>query len=474
MSTFSGLSTALSSLIAQRQALDVAGQNVANANTTGYTRQRAELASSSSSSVASMFSTGSGVGSGVRLTGISRLGDAFLDTRLRAETSSASFQSAQADALARLETTITEPSDAGFASALQTYWADWDDIANSPNDTAARKVLLGDAAALVSRVRDGYRAVDSQWSQDRTTATALVTEVNTTAAAIADLNTQIRSITVSGGNPNELVDQRSTLVTTLSGLVGATAREREDGTMDVLVAGNPLVAGARAQQVSLLGSTTMAGGIGEPPAIVDPVRLQWPNGTPLNAEGGTLASVVSSLSPTGALASAIGSWNSLATSLASTVNAVHATGRTLQDPPTTGVDFFSVAAGVPAALGIAVAVTDPKDVAAGATGQGALDGSVADAIGRLATAAGGPDATWRDFVVDLGVRSRAAASRATVLEAGRATAENLQLSATSVDLDEESISMLASQRAYEGAARVLTAVDEMLDVLINRTGLVGR
>ena len=72
------------------------------------------------------------------------------------------------------------------------------------------------------------------------------------------------------------------------------------------------------------------------------------------------------------------------------------------------------------------------------------------------------------------MRTRAAEQRATVLEASRASAENLQLSATSVDLDEESVNMLAYQRAYEGAARVLTALDEMLDTLINRTGVVGR
>jgi len=61
-----------------------------------------------------------------------------------------------------------------------------------------------------------------------------------------------------------------------------------------------------------------------------------------------------------------------------------------------------------------------------------------------------------------------------VSEVTRATAENLQRSNASVDLDEEMTNILAYQRAYQGAARVLTAVDEMLDTLINRTGLVGR
>ena len=100
---------------------------------------------------------------------------------------------------------------------------------------------------------------------------------------------------------------------------------------------------------------------------------------------------------------------------------------------------------------------------------------VADRIAQVANDdAASPDAVWRAFVVDLGVRTRAAEQRAVVGAAARATAEGLQLANASVDLDEETITMLAHQRAYEGAARVLTAIDEMLDVLINRTGVVGR
>ncbi|NTW40818.1 MAG: flagellar hook-associated protein FlgK, partial [Cellulomonadaceae bacterium] len=225
-STFSGISTALSSLIAQRQALEVSGQNVANANTAGYTRQRADLQSVQALSAPSLFTTGSGSGVGTRVSSITRLGDVFLDARLRSETSSASFQAAQASTLNRLESTITEPADTGVAAHLQTFWAGWHDVSNSPDSTASRKVLLGDAAALVSQISAGYRSVQTQWSQMRVETDALVTEVNTTASAIADLNDQIRSITVSGGSANELIDQRSVFVTQLSGLVGATAREQ--------------------------------------------------------------------------------------------------------------------------------------------------------------------------------------------------------------------------------------------------------
>ncbi|MDO8122148.1 flagellar hook-associated protein FlgK [Isoptericola sp. b490] len=480
MSTFSGISTALSSLIAQRQALDVSGQNIANANTPGYTRQRADMSPVQGSSVPSLWSSSPAAGNGVRIDQIARLGDVFLDTRLRSETSASSYAAAHADTLGRLEATLNEPSDTGLSSALQTFWADWQDVGNAPDDTAARKVLLGDAEALVSQVHAGYRTVQTQWSQLRTSTATLVDQVNTTAAQIADLNSQIRSITVSGGNANELMDQRSTLVTSLSGLVGATARERSDGTMDVMVAGNALVRADHANTISMTGSFTMAGGL----TAAGQVGLQWDTVPPtaLTLDGGTIGANIDDLAPAGVLGNAATTWDTLATQLASTVNAVHSTGSTIQTPPTTGVDFFAVDSTVPAALGLSVAITDPKDVAAAGPmpatvtdpSSWALDGSGADTISALADDPNGADAIWHGFVVDLGVQSRSATQRSTVLETSRASAENLQLSASSVDLDEESTNMLAYQRAYEGAARVMTAIDQMLDTLINRTGVVGR
>ncbi|NCT91415.1 flagellar hook-associated protein FlgK [Cellulomonas sp. APG4] len=477
MSSFAGLSTALSSLIAQRAALEVSGQNVANANTKGYTRQRADMSAVQALSAPSMFSSAQAAGNGVKVTGITRMGDVFLDARVRAETSSSSFAKAQAQSLSRLESTIAEPSDTGVATQLQKFWAGWQEVGNRPDDAAARNVLLGDARALVEQVASGYRAVETQWSQMRTEADTLVVEVNSTAQSVADFNERIRAVLVSGGSANELIDQRNVLVTKLSELVGAQGREREDGTLDVMVGGNALVRGTRANPIEVTGSYTM--GVAIDGTNGQQVALQWVGtGTALPLDGGKLASHLADLSPSGLLANAAASWNGVAQSLADTVNPTHAAGATVADPTVAaGTPFFGFDAGPPAppaALGLHVAITDADDIAAATPGQGALDGSNADAIARLADAVGGPDALYRAFVVQIGVDTRAATQRATVTEASRATAENLQLSNASVDLDEESVNMLAYQRAYEGAARVLTAVDEMLDVLINRTGVVGR
>jgi flagellar hook-associated protein 1 FlgK len=472
VSSFAGLSTALSSLIAQRQALEVAGQNVSNANTPGYTRQRVEMQAVQALSAPTMFSSTVGAGNGVKVISVERLGDIYLDARLRAETSTASYTAERADVLGRLQTTLTEPADTGLSSTLSNFWASWQDVANSPHDPAARKVVIGAATNLVTQIADGYRAVQTQWSQARTTTDTLVTEVNTTAASVAHLNEQIRSIIVSGGSANELMDQRDQLITKLSGLVGAEARLREDGTVDVMVDGNALVRGVKANEITVQGSHTMGTAIA---VGGDPVRLAWAGtGTGLSLSGGRIAALLEAVAPSGEggiLAQAADSWNAIATQLANVVNDVHTGGTQTNGDP--GADFFVFDASLPAALGMAVGVT-ADTIAAGRPGAGAFDGGIADAVAQLGTLPDGPDAQWRDFVVDLGVRTQTAERRAGVTEAARRTAETLQLSQASVDVDEETVNMLAYQRAYEGAARVLTAIDEMLDVLINRTGVVGR
>jgi flagellar hook-associated protein 1 FlgK len=129
---------------------------------------------------------------------------------------------------------------------------------------------------------------------------------------------------------------------------------------------------------------------------------------------------------------------------------------------------------VPAARGLSVVPTDASGIATGAAGAGPLDATTADAIAQLGRGAGSPDARWAAFVTATGSASRAATQQAGIADTAAGNAQHAQVSGASVSLDEESVSLMASQHAYQAAARVLTAVDEALDTLINRTGMVGR
>lgn len=495
MSTFSGISTALSSLIAQRTALDVAGQNVANANTDGYTRQRADLGAVSTVQVASMFSTGDGVGSGVRVTSISRATDPFLDAKLRSQTSGASYLAARASAYTTLESGLGEPSDTGLATQLSTFWNDWHDVANSPDTVSTRSVLLDDARQLADMVHDRYDNIATQWGDARTTTVSLVGQVNALAANVADLNERILDITNSGGQANELEDARDQALTQLAGLVGATPQTRQDGMVDVYVGGNALVFGVGARELAVAGAQdfSQVAGYGTDGSSVTPqgVWLEWADkpGQQVVPTGGTVAGELSVLAPAdasgngtgGVLAEAAKRLDEVATTLATTVNGVYSGSLPVADPPGSTVtpvgDFFTLGtpgfAGPPA-LGLSVVPQAAEEIGVADPTLGGYDSSVAQEIADLATSTSGADAVWSKAVVEIGNRSSAAQSRSTVAEAARASAEQDQLANASVDTDEETAGLIAMQRAYEAAARVLTTLDEMLDTLINKTGTVGR
>jgi flagellar hook-associated protein 1 FlgK len=476
MSTFSGLNTAYTALTAARRGLDVVGQNIANATTQGYTRQRVTTSSVGSVAQVGPLSAPLQVGQGVSVDGIARLGNVYLDARVRDSAATSGYWAVRANTMSSLELSLQEPGANGISTRLQEFWAGWQDLANRPGEAAPAGIILEKAGVLTSQIASGYKAIDTQWTQLRSELTGMASELNDAAAQVADLNGRIRAAKASGSSVNELLDHRNLLTTTIAALSGGTVRHLDDGTAEVLIGGNAIVSGDSFRPVTVRGSAHLAG------AASDPVRLEWVHrpGASVSLDAGEIAGTISMLAPTnasgngGALAEAAEQYNQFATNLATTVNAAHSAGYTAGG--LTGLDFFAVNPDptVPAALGLSVVPTDVTGLATGAAGAGALDGSNADAIAALGSGPGSPDKVWASFVTRTGVATRAEMQQAVLGDIAARSAVGNQLSNASVDLDEENINMLTHQVAYQGAARVMTAIDEMLDTLINRTGVVGR
>lgn len=473
MSTFSGLNTAYTALTAARRGLDVVGQNIANATTEGYTRQRVTTSSVGAVAQVGPLSAPLQVGQGVIVDGIARLGNIFLDARVRDTAATSGYWAVRANTLSTLEASLQEPGENGLSDQLQQFWAGWQDLANRPGEAAPAGILLEKTEVLISQITSGYKAIDTQWTRLRSELSGMAAELNAAASQVADLNGQIQAAKASGSSVNELLDHRNLLTTTISALTGATVRHLDDGTAEVLIAGNAIVSGDTFRPIAVLGSAHLAG------AASDPVRMEWAHrpGSPVSLDAGEMAGAISMLAPSaggagGALAEAAQQYNEFATYLATTVNSVHSTGRTAAGA--TGLDFFAIDGSVPAALGLSVVPTDVTGLASAVAGGGALDGSNADAIAALGTGNASPDNQWSSFVSRTGMASRSNMQQAVLGELAATAAVSNQLSHASVDMDEENINMLTHQMAYQGAARVITAIDEMLDTLINRTGIVGR
>ncbi|MGY2899044.1 flagellar hook-associated protein 1 FlgK [Curtobacterium sp. PvP017] len=471
VSTFGSLATAYSGLAAARAGIDVTGQNIANAGTAGYTRQRVTQNSIPATQTGFMRGTAALAGQGVSVDGIARLASLTLDVGVRVAAGSSAYADARATALSALETGLHEPGKDGLSAKLDAFWSSWSELASHPDDPGAASAVLGAASTVAAALASGSKAVDAQWSSVRGTVAGQVTQLNDAAKQVADLNGRIRTALASGGAANELLDQRDQLTEQIATLAGGTTRTNADGTVDVLLGGNPLVQGTDARAVALGGGERLADGAA--------VTLTWTSGSAgaVSLSGGSIGGALAVLAPAngngtgGALAQAAASYDAVATQLATTVNAVHATGTT--PAGTTGTAFFALAAGVPAAQGLSVVPTDGSGLATrNAAGQ--LDDSFADALSRLGTGPGAADTTWATFVAGVGTASRSAATESTLTGLALTNARTQQQSSAGVDLDEENVNLLSYQHAYQGAARVLTAVDEMLDTIINRVGLVGR
>ncbi|MFB7250937.1 flagellar hook-associated protein FlgK [Microbacterium sp. NPDC056234] len=468
MSTFSGLNTAASALTAARRGMDVVGQNLANERTEGYTRQRVTQSAVAAVAQSGRFSTGVVPGGGVAVTGIARLGDALLDARVRDSLAASGFWSTRAVIGATAEAALAEPTENGLAAGLSQFWAGWQDLANTPDSGAAAAVVLQSAAQLTGQIAEGYRTVAGTWTDARATAERTVTQVNASADQIASLNRAIRDAQASGRSANELIDQRSVLAQKVARAAGGVATVEPDGTMTVRVDGNALVSGTTARHLEIDGPRGIdAGGR---------MSVTWAgSGASVAITGGELGGTLSVLAPAdegGTLAQLAAAYNAVAESLASALNSQHRAGVT--SAGTAGGDFFALSGTGPAALGISVAVTSASDLALAAPGAGTWDSTNADAISQIGGRDGSPDAIWVDQVTRSGVAVAADAQRARLADASAVSAVAAQQSVAAVEGDEETINLLTYQTAYQAAARVMTAVDEALDVLINRTGVVGR
>lgn len=468
MSSFSGLRLAESALSAARAGMTVTGQNIANQTTTGYTRQRIDQAPLTGVGQTGLWKSGLGIGGGVSVTGVARLGDAVLDARVRDALSTSGFWSARATAAARAESTMAEPTADGLAANLDRFWAGWSDLANTP-EPAAAQVVLTNAQVLVGQIAAGYQAVAGQWGDLRGQVDRDIADVNAVAGQVATLNGQIRDALHAGRNANELIDQRNVLAQQLSSTIGATGVVESDGTLTLRVDGNALVSGDSSRSLQVSG----------PREISDAGRIvvSWADrpDVPVAVSGGVIGGTISALAPAadgGTLAGVAAAYNDTAAALAAAVNDVHRTGVTAGGAA--GGDFFALDTTGPAALGLSVVPTGLDQLALAAPGAGAKDTTIADRISALGASATGPSKTWATFVTGFAVAVAGDLQRADIADMGAVAAVTAQQSNASVDGDEETINLLTYQTAYQAAARVLTAMDEALDLLINRTGLVGR
>ena len=249
------LNIGVSGLRAQQAALNIVGQNITNASTPGYTRQRVDLAAEISGANSSVFA-----GAGVGVQGITRVVDEFVSEQIRTDTAMFSELSSFNENVRTIESSLFD-SRFGIDAALNEFFSALQSAANQPADLGLREFVLSSAEAVVDRFATVNERMDLQTRDLADSLESSVLRTNELATLIVDLNDRIAGLQAGTGQgaANLLLDQREEALRELSSLVSVRTSETDDGRVNVFIGkGQPLVLGADQAELRVTGDGDIA------------------------------------------------------------------------------------------------------------------------------------------------------------------------------------------------------------------------
>jgi flagellar hook-associated protein 1 FlgK len=324
------INTAMSGLNAAQAALSTTGNNIANVSVAGYNRQTTLITQSNGTATSAGY-----IGNGVTVTGVNREYNSFVVTQLLGASATGSALSTQLDQASSIDDLLGD-SSTGIDATMATFFKGLQTLTSNASDSSTRQAVLGEAQGLTAQfnssakyLNDMNTAVNQQVSQN-------VDQINTYAAQIAKLNTQITTTRGSTGQePNALLDQRDQLVSQLNDITGVTVTKQDGDTYNVSFAnGMPLVSGGTSKTVVAMASSAdpskMTVGMTQPDGTVTEIQESR---LTTGSLGGTLSFRKDNLEP------AINQLGQLALTLADSFNSTNKAGFDLNGDA--GTDFFS-------------------------------------------------------------------------------------------------------------------------------------
>lgn len=439
------LSIASSGARAARAALDVTSQNIANASTDGYVRRSVGLAEVAS--VGGIGRTGDISLSGVRVAGITRNADAFRQAEVRRTSSDLSRADAELNGLDNAQSALEQsnlyPAITGVDAALQK-------LAQNPTDSALRANTIEAMRSMSGTFNLAARELDSARDGVQFEAGAGVSNVNTIAAELARTNLRLSRAADASSDRTALLDQRDQLLKQISDVAGITATiSPTDGTVQVQLgdaSGPVLVSGGTANALS---STTQADG-----TLAFDV-----GGAPVSLASGSLAGQSLAL---GKIAQLHGDLDTLAASVANTVNAAQGSGAALDG--SAGQPLFS---GTTAAT-LALATSDGSALATAPPGAaaGSIDSGNLDAL-RSALASADPAGKMDAILFDVSSTVAARTTTRDALSTIAGTAKTALDAQSGVDLDAEAANLVRFQQAFQANGRVMQVASTLFDTILS-------
>jgi flagellar hook-associated protein 1 FlgK len=458
----SALSMTSAALDADQSALDVVANNVANANTPGYTEEVPTWQENDPVILNGLVS-----GTGVTEIGASSQRDRVLSMRLDQQQQLAAASGPRLTALNLIQSLFTVDSGSSSSTSgdigndLTSFFNSFSSLEVNPSSNSLRQAVLSSAATLASDVSGAAGGLASQKASLDQEAAGVSGQVNALTASIAQLNTQIES-TSPHTDAGTLEDQREEDVSQLSRLLGINQITTENNGLSITTTGGvTLVSEGKSYQLA----TGSQNGVSHFFVGTDDVTQELMSG------GGELGGYLTARDVD--IASVSASLDELAYTVSTQVNFLNNSGSDLGggDTSKAGNIFAPPAEVTGSAISMRVVLTDPNQIAAAGSGEGTGDSSNAAAIAALANASivngQTPNDYYASLVSALGATVAEASTENTALNASVTQLQTLNDSISSVNLNDEASAMTTLERSYQAASQVFSMLNTLIASVLN-------
>jgi len=446
---FGTLNTATKGLLAQQTALHTASHNISNANTEGFSRQRVQMQADLSYTLAGVGQ----LGTGVKMASVVRMVDDYVNKQIRNENSAYEQYNAKSQTLDQLEIILNEPSTTGINFTLNEMFNAWQELSKNPENLSSKTIVVEKTKALVETINHISNQIESLKFETNDQINKNILDFNSTVEKIEALNKQIFNITVKGEVPNDLLDQRDLLLKDLSSIAKVDVRYDPYGRAEIELDGKTVLNAEVRNKLDRNsdGKFTIGG---------DEIEIST----------GRIKGYLESIDILDDVEKKL---DDFAKEMATQVNSVHNPG-----PDHKGYDIFI---DIDSSKSIRINHVIDEDnslISAGGNSESTSeigDGNRALEISKLRNKVLSDGSTiprkYNDIVTRVGISKQQSDNIVANQEVLLNQLILKRESTSGVSIDEEVTNVLKYQRAYEANARVISVLNEMLDVLINRTGV---
>jgi flagellar hook-associated protein 1 FlgK len=450
----SALNIAVGAMLADQAALDTTSNNIANANTPGYSRQTVNFEETPPVEYGGQL-----FGTGVEIGQITSQRNNVLQMSLDQATQQQSKYDSYLTSMQQVQTLFNETSGTGLQSSITAFFNSLQQLSTDPPNTSLRQAVLSAAQNMAQDFNSTSSSLTSlQQNVDQSVPQA-VSQVNSLASQIAQLNSEVSAAESTGQNAGSLVDQRNQLISQVSGIIDVSQVDAGNGNVTLTTtSGAALVVGNKSFQLTTQANPTTG--------FQDVYSMGKDITSTIN--GGSLGGTLQVRDST--IPSMLSSLDSLASSLENSFNSVNKAGTDLNGNP--GGNFFvpPPAGGAGAAATMSVALTDPSQIAA------SLDGSTggnANVNAMLALQNQGivngqtPINAYSNLVFQVGNDVASAQSEEQGVTATVQQLQNQIGSISGVSINEEAANLVQYQQAYQAAAQIASVISNLTSTAID-------